>query len=595
MRTKWTAPVICALAAFFFAGFCGCGDGNGPGAGDTMSVDLGGGVEMEFAWIPPGNYRRGGRFSPKRAARRYGGPALGFGFEHPRHRVRLTKGFWMGRTPVTQAQWKAVMDTTVGAQRDKADPERPLTGEGDNYPMYYVSWNEAMEFAKRLSEQAEGTFRLPTEAEWEYACRAGTKTEFYFGNDARRLGDYAWYGGNTDQTQPVAQKKPNAWGLYDMHGNINEWCADWFREYPSGTVTDPLGTDGWGMRVLRGGSWANPSWFCRSASRLPIIVGGYSGPSRSDRIGFRIVLGSPVKIPANDVEAAPIARETVDMGGGVSMEFVNIPDTNTDFSASLQPAERGFTGEMGRYPVTNAQYARYLNDALASGDVKVDLDGSDRLKNPAEQVTGTTGEFEGKNYYRLDGSGWTVAGATNGGKSRISYSDGGFTVERGLDEHPVTYVSWYGAVAFAGYYGWRLPTQWEWGSVANYNDPVSRTWTYATGGSMTVSSQADAPEDGIEREHGETWYLANYWDYQAAQHGTTPVGYFGYYGYGLADMSGNVWEWTTSTSRNGAARVVRGGSWGANINFCAVRPVQHNLRADLPDLQSDDSGFRVCR
>ncbi len=257
-----------------------------PDPGDTMTVDLGGGVEMDFVWIPPGDYMRGGRLSPEETAERYGGRAEWYEREHPRHRVRLTEGFWMGKTPVTQAQWGAIMNTSLQEQRSKADFDYGICGEGNNHPMYYVSWNDAVEYAEKLSEQAEGMFRLPTEAEWEYACRAGTETEFYFGDDAGDLGDYAWYRGNSSsRTHPVGQKRPNAWGLHDMHGNVREWCQDWFGEYPSGTVTDPTGPRSGEYRVLRGGSWYGNPRYCRSANRLRGTPG-----YRINFNGFRVVL-----------------------------------------------------------------------------------------------------------------------------------------------------------------------------------------------------------------------------------------------------------------------------------------------------------------
>ncbi len=273
---------------------------------ETMTVDLGGGVEMEFVWIPPGEYMRGSRLSAEELERIYGGEKSLYEREHPRHRVRLTKGFWLGRTPVTQTQWEAVMGTTLRAQRDQVNPEWSLWGEGDNYPMYFVSWNEAAEFAEKLSEQTEGTFRLPTEAEWEYACRAGTETEFYFGDDAGRLGEYAWYwrnsgdnpltgewnsaaiAANNCRTRPAGQKTPNAWGLYDMHGNVVEWCADWFGDYPSETLTDPAGPDTGEHRVLRGGAWFDYPRYCRSALRNRDTPG-----DRSAYYGFRIALDFP--------------------------------------------------------------------------------------------------------------------------------------------------------------------------------------------------------------------------------------------------------------------------------------------------------------
>ncbi len=244
------------------------------------------------------------------------------------------------------------------------------------------------------------------------------------------------------------------------------------------------------------------------------------------------------------------------------MTWVDIPDSNADYPAQNCPAQVGFTGKMSRYPTTNAQYAKYLNDALASGDIEVDGD----------QVRGTTGEYAGEDYYRLDGPGSTAAGANNGGASRISHSDGVFTVDSGVEDHPVTYVSWYGATAFAEYYGWRLPTEWEWESVANYND----NRTYATGGSLKDGDVYLANDSGND-------------SHEFAEYGTTPVGHFGTFGYGMADMAGNVWDWTSTALVD--RRVFRGGSWINDEDFSTV-----SYRLWLtPDYQLSSIGFRVCR
>jgi formylglycine-generating enzyme required for sulfatase activity len=149
-----------------------------------------------------------------------------------------------------------------------------------------VSLTDATEFCKKLSEKTRQAVRLPTEAEWEYACRAGTATAYSFGDADSALGDYAWYGSNSgNTTHPVGQKKPNAWGLYDMHGNVWEWCADWYGSYPTGAVTDPQGAASGTSRVLRGGSWFyNPS-DCRSANR-----NGLTPDFRIINLGLRVVV-----------------------------------------------------------------------------------------------------------------------------------------------------------------------------------------------------------------------------------------------------------------------------------------------------------------
>ncbi len=151
--------------------------------------------------------------------------------------------------------------------------------------MEQVSWDDAQEFLGKLNlMEKTNTYRLPTEAEWEYACRAGSTTRFCFGDEEAELEDYAWYEENSEgKTHPVGQKQPNAWGLYDMHGNVWEWCQDWYGDYPAGPVTDPRGPDTGEYRVLRGGSWGNDSRNLRSAVR------DYNNPDfRHYNFGFRV-------------------------------------------------------------------------------------------------------------------------------------------------------------------------------------------------------------------------------------------------------------------------------------------------------------------
>jgi formylglycine-generating enzyme required for sulfatase activity len=169
------------------------------------------------------------------------------GPESEPHHVKLTKSFHLGRTEVTQGQWTAVMGTTPWKDEDNVK-------EGDDCAATYVSWEDAVEFCRKLSVKEGVEYRVPTEAEWEYACRAETTTVWSFGDDESQIGEYAWYTENADDVAEkyahiVGQKKPNPWGLYDIHGNVGEWCQDWAGEYPSGDVTDPVGPDSGSNRV----------------------------------------------------------------------------------------------------------------------------------------------------------------------------------------------------------------------------------------------------------------------------------------------------------------------------------------------------------
>ncbi len=206
------------------------------------------------------------------------GDANGNGGETP-HEVTLTKSFHMGIYEVTQSQYEQVMVVNFSEFR------------GAKHPVDSVSWQDAVDFCRKLSElpaeKAAGrVYRLPTEAEWEYACCGGTTTTFSFGNDGSDLGEYGWYSENSERTtHPVGGKQPNAWGLYDMHGNVAEWCQDQHGPYPSGSVTNPSGAGIGSDRVFRGGSWGNAAVNCRSAVRY------WTTPSdHLNYNGFRVIL-----------------------------------------------------------------------------------------------------------------------------------------------------------------------------------------------------------------------------------------------------------------------------------------------------------------
>ena len=205
-------------------------------------------------------------------------------FDETPHRVTLTKSYYLGSYEVTQDQYEKVMGSN------------PSTFKGAKNPVEMESWEDAISFCKKLSElpdeKAAGReYRLPTEAEWEYACRAGSSKAYSFGETAESLGEYAWFGvGSAVTTHPVGEKKANRWGLYDMHGNAWEWCQDWFGIYPTGAVTDPQGPNGGLWRVSRGGGWSIDAGRCRSANR------GRNNPSNGNAsYGFRLALIPSVK------------------------------------------------------------------------------------------------------------------------------------------------------------------------------------------------------------------------------------------------------------------------------------------------------------
>ncbi len=202
--------------------------------------------------------------------------------EGPQHHVRITKPFWLGATDVTQEEYQRVM----GSNPSKFQG-------GSRRPVEQVLWDEAVDFCRRLSElprekAAKRRYGLPTDAQWEYACRAGTTTRRYSGDDEPGLLDVAWFNMNAGgQTHPVGQKRPNVWGLYDMYGNVWQWCRDWqdMGYYARSPTDDPAGPSSGGNHLLRGGSWNYGANYCRSACHL-----GYPPSERDSHLGFRVCL-----------------------------------------------------------------------------------------------------------------------------------------------------------------------------------------------------------------------------------------------------------------------------------------------------------------
>jgi formylglycine-generating enzyme required for sulfatase activity len=256
----------------------------------VLSISLPGGVALELMRIPAGTFLMG---SPREEQDRWDD-------EGPQTEVTIARDFFLGKFEVTQAQWRAVMGNN------------PSYLAGDDYPVESVSWNDARDFAAALNAHVSATgqgpalLRLPTEAEWEYACRADTTTRFFFGDapDCRddctdcaagflpgAQSEYMWYCGNNDPfgVKSVGGKLPNAFGLYDMHGNVWEWCQDWYGPHPGGSVTNPTGPATGSYRVVRGGSCYSLPSYCRSAFR----DGEDSPDIRYIDLGFRVVLVVP--------------------------------------------------------------------------------------------------------------------------------------------------------------------------------------------------------------------------------------------------------------------------------------------------------------
>ena len=346
--------------------FCSRGEAPEPKPGEDFIAQLPGGVELNLNWIKPGSFIMG---SPVDEVGR------DLVYDETQHTVTLTKGFWMGQYEVTQAQYEAVMETN------------PSQFRGADHPVDSISWEDAKAFCEKLNDVAKTTgllpegyeYAMPTEAQWEYACRAGTTTALNNGQDLSdewdcpELDEVGWYLFNSGaMSQPVGQKLPNAWGLYDMHGNVFEWCTDWFAKYPAGEQTDPTGAETGENKVMRGGSWDSVAGYCRSAFRKP------GAPDAADnRAGLRLIM------------VQNRAGITIPLAEGVDLDLVEIK-AGTFIMGSPSDELGRYDDEvqhevtltqdywLGKYEVTQAQYEAIMetNPSHFSGD-----------NNPVEEVS----------------------------------------------------------------------------------------------------------------------------------------------------------------------------------------------------------------
>ncbi len=237
-------------------------------------------VDIVLVPIPPGEFTMG---SPESEIDRLD--------NETQHEVKITKAFYLSVHEVTQQQYEQVMSENPSAFSGLGDLKDYVSGiDTSQLPVESVSWNDAVELCNRLNKSEGVEYRLPTEAEWEYACRAGTTTAYSFGNDVAQLGEYAWYGDNSElTTHPVGELKLNAWGLYDMHGNVWEWCQDWYGPYDLQVVSDPTGPASGEHRVSRGGAFFSLPGGVRAAIRFT------NRPDNRIRIiGFRLARTYPL-------------------------------------------------------------------------------------------------------------------------------------------------------------------------------------------------------------------------------------------------------------------------------------------------------------
>ncbi len=499
--------------------------------------------------------------------------------ERPVHEVTLSS-YYIGKYEVTQDLWRYVMNfsgyaadgSTMTAVEDGpwlGDEPIDDLGLGDNYPAYHVSYDDIVNhFLPRLNKITGQNYRLPTDAEWEYAARGGqkdtyTRTQgasgtYYKYSGSNTIGDVAWYYDNSSsKTHPVGSKAPNALGLYDMSGNVWEWCRDWYGNYSSTSVTDPTGPTFGSYRVFRGGSWINGAGACRVSFR------GEAEPSeRGNALGFRLVLG--VELPEIETIDDPYDEMVYVKGGTFLMGAQSSSSSSPNYDSEAYNRESPVHAVtlssfyIGKYEVTQALWGSVMNYAGQAAD-------------------GTT-------MTAVEGGPWL-------GTNPSSSCGVG-------DNYPTYYVSYSDIV---NYFLPRLNQI----TGKNYRLPTEAEWEYAArGGQKDTYTRTQGASGTYYKYAGSNTIDRVAWYYDNSSSKTQPVGTKFPNALGLYDMSGNVYEWCSdwdgsysSTSAtnptgptSGSYRVYRGGSWA----YDAVRSRVSFRYSKTPSYRSGELGFRLA-
>ena len=529
------------------------------------------GVTLRLRWIPPGRFRMG---SPKEEKGRRDN-------EGPAHEVTISVGYWLAETPCTQAQWEAVMG------------ENPSRFKGIARPVERVTWRQCVEFCERMREQAPSmNFRLPTEAEWEYACRAGTDSAFNDGSDCTEpqgndpaLDRLGWFSQNSkSETHPVREKAPNGWGLYDMHGSGWEWCLDGRRDYSETPQTDPVGpTDESARRALRGGSIWDSAWYCRAACRDVDVPG-----NRFNFVGFRLASGQPPGSGATQSRSDGGA-ETGSEGRGPGPRFSGI---GLDF------------GELSRFAIIRPKWARQFGrdrfghfSAFEVKDVAFRLRwieaGSFLMGSPAGEAGRS--DDEGPQHRVTISRGFWL-GETPCTQEQWKAVTGANPSYYKGPKNPVDSVTWHECIEFCARLNERSPE-------LELRLPSEAEWEYAcragTETAFNDGSDCTQPTGDDPALNRLGWYDRN------SGNKTHPVGEKNPNPSGLHDLHGNVWEWCLDAQRKyretpatdpleptnkSARRALRGGSFWYDAGDCrAACRVE-----DVPGYRNGDVGFRLA-
>ena len=508
-----------------------------------------------MVWIEPGTFTMGTTEEQEELLRSKGMWESGMTGEQPAHQVTIVQGFYLGKYELTQGQWESVMGTRPW------EGQRYVQENPDN-PAAWISWDDMQEFITKVN-QAEGSevYRMPTEAEWEYACRAGTETLWSFGDDERMLRDYAWYdenAWNVDEQygHEAGTKLPNPWGLYDMHGNVCEWCLDRYDidYYSVSPPEDPLNSRTGLFRVLRGGYFDNHARYSRSALRH-----GNGSGLRNFIVGARLLRQGEFHAPSGENGNSSSVPEGMTL---VPAGTFQMGDAFGEGESRERPVHDVYLDAfyIDKYEVTNAQYCDFLN---AAGN-----------------------QSEG-------GATWLDIVESY---CPITENSGQFVPKTGYEDHPVLAVTWYGAKAYCEWFGKRLPTEAEWERAARGGLEGKR---YSWGDAEPDGSQCNF----ADKSSPYVWGDKNADD---GYSGTAPVGSYPPNGYGLHDMIGNVCEWCsdwcfrTYTMGNvvnpvgpdrGTQRMIRGDTYhGSPPTLRVSFRYGHG-----PEDSRGDAGFRCVR
>ena len=576
-------------------------------------------IVQRMRWIRPGTFLMGS--SEKGAYADIGR----WEDEGPRHEVKLTRGFWMFDTPVTQELWQAVMG------------DNPSDFKGDRLPVEQVSWDDAQRFLERFNTRfGEAMFVLPTEAQWEHACRAGTQTAYAFGNDPKMLEEYAWYSENSSrQTHPVATRKCNQWGLFDMHGNVLEWCQDlWSKDYKTVANVDPSGPEKGHSRVLRGGCWHNTAQDARSAYRFNREPG-----YRNSYVGFRC---AQIQVAAEPTEEDGEAAEpqACPTKGGAAFE---LPVSSVEiFSPKPIPSSpilivRSDMETLELHKFAKPEWASAIgrdrfglwaeftvnNEVPTQQKPQVATSRSKRKKGKADPAIVTTPLSV------VQRMRWIPPGRFLMGSSKSDH----LALERETPQHEVilshgywmfdtlvTQELWLAVMHtnpsyFSEGSNARRPVECvSWDDCQSFIATINRSQVGKSGLNLTLPTEAEweyACRAGTTARYsfGDeiSPQLANYRHEETKANKTSDVATFPANHWGLFDMHGNVWEWCFDWydgkyyaasapvdpvgPPKGHSRVLRGGSWNGT-----ARPARSAFRlSNVPGDRSNYVGFRCAQ